>query len=386
MRILVAAGGTGGHIYPALAVVAQLRSTSAADLELRWIGGHRGLEQEIVPRAGLRLERLWLRSLRTVNVSLPTLLDPVRLLASMPQALALLLRRRPDVIYSTGGYVAIPVLAAAALLRIPALLWEGNQVPGRSVRAIAGLARARSVAFSATQPQLPAPTYVTGTPIRDVSQLDPVEARTRLGLPPDLPVLLVFGGSQAVRRLNEAMADALGDLVERCAVVHISGAGAYAQAESLRQSLAPAMRARYRPFAFLHEDMGAALAAADLLVGRAGSSTLAEAAAAGLPMIVIPYPHAAAHQRANAAELVEAGGALMVDDETLGGDTLREACDLLFDPRLAAMAAAARRVGRPGAATVTAQLLLALAAGDALPPEDRVEAMTRQTAPQTVAS
>jgi len=232
---------------------------------------------------------------------------------------------------------------------------------------------------------LPAPTFVTGTPIRDISHIDPAEARVRLGLPADLPMLLVFGGSQAVRRLNEAMTDAIADLVERCAVVHITGSGAYAQAEALRQTLAAPLRGRYRPFAFLHEDMDAALAAADLLVGRAGSSTLAEAATAGLPMIVVPYPHAAAHQRANATELVEAGGAILVEDEAFDGDMLRRAADLLFDDRLKEMASAARSVGRPGAAPATVHLLDALAARSALPPEGGVEAMTRvASASQTI--
>ena len=281
---------------------------------MRWIGGRRGLEQEIVPRAGLKLERLWLRSLRTVDLSIPTLLDPLRLLASVPQAMAMLLHRRPDVIYSTGGYVAIPVLAAAALLRIPTLLWEGNQIPGRSVQVSAPLARVRTVSYERTRDRLPAPTYVTGTPIRGVRGLDRAAARARLELSPELPVMLVFGGSQAVRRLNDAIADAIADLVERCSVIHVTGVSAYAQAEALRAGLPAARQERYRPFAFLYEDMDAAIVAADLLVGRAGSSTLAEAAANGLPMIVIPYPHAAAHQRANAAELVDAGGAILVDD------------------------------------------------------------------------
>jgi UDP-N-acetylglucosamine--N-acetylmuramyl-(pentapeptide) pyrophosphoryl-undecaprenol N-acetylglucosamine transferase len=121
--------------------------------------------------------------------------------------------------------------------------------------------------------------------------------------------------------------------------------------------------------------MDAALLAADLLVGRAGSSTLAEASAAGLPMIVVPYPHAAAHQRANAAEMVDAGAALLVDDADLDGDTLRQACDLLFDDRLAAMAEAARSVGRPGAAVASAELLVALAKGEPLPAQSELDAI-----------
>lgn len=379
MRILIAAGGTGGHIYPALAITSQL-ATRQPDLELHWIGGHRGLEGDLVPSAGLRLERLWLRSLRTVDASLDTLLDPLRLLASLPQAAWKLLRWRPDAIYTTGGYVAIPVLAAAALLRIPSLLWEGNQVPGRSVRLSARLATVRAVSFAGTRDRLPPPTYLTGTPIRAIGPMDREEAAQRLGIPTGLPVLLVFGGSQSVRRLDEAMAAAVGDLVERCVVVHITGPDSFARAVALRDSLPAERQERYRPFAFLHEDMAAALSAADLLVGRAGSSTLAEAAAAGLPMIVVPYPHAAAHQRANAAELVEAGGARLVADEDLDGARLRQAADLFGGPDLAVMAAAARSLGRPGAAAVTADLLIALADGTALPEADVLERRTR-TAP-----
>ena len=354
-------------------------STLHPDLEVRWLGGRRGLEQDIVPAAGLRLDRLWLRSLRTVDASVDTLLDPLRLLASVPQAVVHLMRWRPDVVYTTGGYVAIPVLVAAALLRIPSLLWEGNRVPGRSVRLVARLASVRSVTYAGAQAHLPRPSYVTGTPIRDIRGLEPGAARRRLGLPDGLPVLLVFGGSQAVRRIDEAMADAIGDLVERCVVVHITGPGAYAQAEARRDSLPEPVRERYRPFAFLHEDMDAALAAADLLVGRAGSSTLAEAAAAGLPMIVVPYPHAADHQRANAIDLVSSGAARLVEDEDLDGDTLRDAADLLGDKeRLAAMAAAARSVGRPGATAATAVLVEALAARAELPAAEGFEARTRE--------
>jgi UDP-N-acetylglucosamine--N-acetylmuramyl-(pentapeptide) pyrophosphoryl-undecaprenol N-acetylglucosamine transferase len=374
LRIVIAAGGTGGHIYPALAVLAQLRDR-LPELELRWIGGRRGLEADIVPAAGLPLDRLWLRSLRTVDASANTILDPLRLLASVPQALVKLARWRPDVVYTTGGYLAIPVLAAAALLRIPSLLWEGNRIPGRSVRLSARLASARTVSFAATRDRLPAPTFVTGTPIRDLVSGDKAGARARLGLPADVPVLLVFGGSQSVRRLNDAIADAIADLVERCTVVHITGSVGIAEAEALRSRLPAVRRDRYRPFEFLHRDMDAALAAADLLVGRAGSSTLAEAAAAGLPMIVVPYPHAAAHQQANAAEMVDAGAAELVVDEDLDGDTLRRAGELLFDDRLPAMAAAAHSVGRPMAALASVRLLELLAARRPLPTQAQLDAM-----------
>jgi UDP-N-acetylglucosamine--N-acetylmuramyl-(pentapeptide) pyrophosphoryl-undecaprenol N-acetylglucosamine transferase len=379
MRITVAAGGTGGHIYPALAVVRRLSATRA-DVVVDWVGGHRGLERDLVPHAGLPLTRLWLRSLRSVDLSLATLTDPLRLLASVPQALLALRRSRPDVIYLTGGYVAIPVLVAAAILRIPTLLWEGNRLAGRSVRATARLASLRAVTFEGTREQLPEPTFVTGTPIRDVGDRDRAAARERLDLPLDDDLLLVFGGSQASRRLNTAVSEAVGELVARCTVLHITGAEGLAAAEADRDALPHAVRERYRPIAFLERDMDAALASADLLVGRAGSSTIAEAAAFGLPLVVVPYPHAAAHQRANAAQAVAAGGAVLVADEAFDGTTLLRAADLLHDPRIEAMRAAARSLARPGAAEATVQLLEALAERRALPTPAGVEALTREAA------
>jgi UDP-N-acetylglucosamine:LPS N-acetylglucosamine transferase len=362
-----------------LAVVRRL-ARAHPDAEVRWVGGRRGIERELVPAAGLPLARLWLRSLRTVDLSLNTLADPLRLIGSVPQALALLARTRPDVVYATGGNVTIPVLVAAAALRIPSLLWEGNRHAGRSVRATAGLATARAVTYAATGEALPEPTYVTGTPTRELASLQRADARRRLALPDGLPVVLVFGGSQYVRRLNDAVRDALADVVERCAILHITGSEGLASAEASRAALPEALRSRYRPVAFLDRDMDAALVAADLLIGRAGSSSLAEAAVLGLPMVVVPYPHAAAHQKANAAEMVRAGGAILVADEDFDGAALRRAVDLLDGPDLERMRAASRSLGRPGAAEATMRLLEALAERRALPAPAGLEAIAREAA------
>jgi UDP-N-acetylglucosamine--N-acetylmuramyl-(pentapeptide) pyrophosphoryl-undecaprenol N-acetylglucosamine transferase len=362
-----------------LAVVRRLSATRA-DVAVDWIGGHRGLERDLVPGAGLPLTRLSLRSLRTVDLSIATILDPLRLIVSVPQAILALRRLRPDVIYLTGGYVAIPVLAAAAILRIPTLLWEGNRLAGRSVRATARLATLRAVTFDGTREQLPEPLFVTGTPIREVGDRDRSAARARLALRSDEDVILVFGGSQASRRLNTAVSEALSELVTRCTVLHITGAEGIDAAEVGREALPVAVRDRYRPIAYLETDMDAALASADLLVGRAGSSTIAEAAAFGLPLVVVPYPHAAAHQRANAAQVVEAGGALLIADEDFDGAALLRAADLLGQPRIEAMRAACLALARPGAAEATVQLLEALADRRALPTPAGVEALTREAA------
>jgi len=377
MRILIAAGGTGGHIYPALAVARSLHEQSA-DAEFRWLGGRRGLEAKLVPAAGYRLDRLWLRSLRTVELSVHTLLDPLRLAASQPQAMAILARWRPKVIFTTGGYLAIPVLAAAAALRIPSVLWEGNLIAGRSVRATASLASAIALSFEETATSLPGRTLVTGTPIRSFAGLEKRAAKAALGLPADMPTLLVFGGSQAVRRLNDAVSEALPQLIESVSLVHVAGNGGYAPALAQQSALPAERRRRYRPFRYLGDEMSQALVAADMLVGRAGSSTLAEAAALGLPMVVVPYPHAGAHQQRNAERLAEAGAARVVADRDFDAQSLLDAAALVADAsRLEAMRGAARGFGRPGAADAVAEIVLALAERRPLPSQAEVDRLAR---------
>jgi UDP-N-acetylglucosamine--N-acetylmuramyl-(pentapeptide) pyrophosphoryl-undecaprenol N-acetylglucosamine transferase len=304
--------------------------------------------------------------------------DPLRLLLSVPQAIALLLRRRPAVIFTTGGYLAIPVLIAAWLLRIPTLMWEGNLLAGRSVRATARLASALAVTFADTCDQLPGHCYPTGTPIRSFDGLRRDDARAALGLEMGRPCLLVFGGSQAVQRLNDAVLGALPALVERFSVIHVAGAAGLADADAAREALPPGVRDRYLPRAFMEAEMASALVAADLLVGRAGSSTLAEAAALGTPIVVVPYPHASGHQRANARLLAEVGAALLIADEDFDAAALGEVVRLLDDvPRLQRMRDAARTLGRPAAAEAVAELVVALAERRALPSRSAIEQLSR---------
>jgi UDP-N-acetylglucosamine--N-acetylmuramyl-(pentapeptide) pyrophosphoryl-undecaprenol N-acetylglucosamine transferase len=385
MRVLIAAGGTGGHIYPALAVARSLRARPDAP-ELVWVGGHRGLEASLVPAADIPLHRLAARSLRTTDADIHAILDPVRLGVSVPQATAHLARQRPAAVFTTGGYVAVPVLMAAAALRIPVVMWDGNVVPGRAVRATGRLASVLAVSFAATCRALASaapgrPCYVTGTPIRAIAEIDREEARERMDVPPGERVMLIFGGSQAVRRFNAAVAGALPRLVERVTVIHVTGDDAYAAALAARETLPAGVRAHYRPYPFLREEMLAALATADLVVGRAGASTLAEVTALGLPMIVVPYPHASGHQRANAAILAEAGAARIVEDEAFDADALVDAASLLEDPtRHVMMAAAARAMARPGAADAVAALVTATAARATLPDAATIERLARSGA------
>ncbi|HEX7949227.1 MAG TPA: UDP-N-acetylglucosamine--N-acetylmuramyl-(pentapeptide) pyrophosphoryl-undecaprenol N-acetylglucosamine transferase [Candidatus Limnocylindrales bacterium] len=375
MRLLIAGGGTGGHIYPALAVADALRRR-AAGADLAWVGGHRGLEALLVRESGIPLRRLALRSLRSVEADVHLVLDPVRLIASVPEALWILGRQRPAAIFTTGGYVAIPVVLAARILGIPVLLWEGNLRPGRSSRAIAGLVAAIAVSQAETCRALPrrAPCFETGTPIRDVGAVDRHAARVSLGLPDDARVVLVFGGSQAVRTFNDAVEAALPALLEGRHVIHVTGSDGYAAALATRERLPAEVRPHYRPEPFLRDAMTEALAAADLVVGRAGASTLAEVTALGLPMIVVPYPHAGGHQRANAAALAAAGAAELVEDERFDGPALLDGVRILDDPaRVAAMRTASREHGRPGAADAVADLLVSLARREPLPPAAAIE-------------
>jgi UDP-N-acetylglucosamine--N-acetylmuramyl-(pentapeptide) pyrophosphoryl-undecaprenol N-acetylglucosamine transferase len=374
MRLLIAGGGTGGHIFPALAVVSSLRRRPDAP-ELSWIGGRRGLERQLVPPTGIPLRLLLLRSLRSVERDVHLVLDPIRLALSVPQALWWLLRWRPAAVFTTGGYVAIPVLIVARLLRIPSLLWEGNVIPGRSVRATARLASALAVSFGATCRALPPsrPCFVTGTPIRDVRAVDRLAARASFGIPPGGRLVVIFGGSQAVRRFNDSVMAALPRLLERAHVIHLAGEDGAPAALAARDALPADLRDRYQPVDFLGERLLDALAAADLVVSRAGSSTLAEVSAFGLPFVVVPYPFAGAHQRANAAELVDAGAAMLVADEAFDAEALLEGVAILDDPaRHTAMAAAARERGRPGAADAVVEILLALAERRPLPSDESV--------------
>jgi UDP-N-acetylglucosamine--N-acetylmuramyl-(pentapeptide) pyrophosphoryl-undecaprenol N-acetylglucosamine transferase len=291
--------------------------------------------------------------------------------------------RRPAAIFTTGGYVAIPTLLAAAVLRIPSVLWDGNVTPGRSVRFVAPLATVLTVSHRETADALGhARSFVSGTPIRPTGGVDIDAARERFGARPGERILLVFGGSQVVRRFNEAVLGALPRLVARVRVVHVTGDAGYGPALAAREQLPDDVRDRYRPYPFLRDEMTAALAAADLAVVRAGASTLAEAAAFALPLVIVPYPHAAGHQRLNAELYARSGAAVLVEDEAFDADRLVEAAGLLAEPqRHAAMSAAARDLARPDAAEAVADLVLAIALREALPGAAEIEAVARGARP-----
>lgn len=365
MRCSISGGGTGGHVLPALAVARALLDARPG-AELTYVGGARGFERRLVAGDPLRermpYHELLVRSLRSGGRDVHLVLDPLRLAASVPQAAWLLGRIRPRVLFTTGGYLALPLVLAARALRIPALVWEGNVVPGRATRAVGRLATRVAVSFPPTLELFDERAFVSGTPIRSFAGADRATARAAFGVGVDDRLLLAFGGSQAVARFSGAILGALERLAGEWHVIHITGEAGLAEATAARDRLPPPLRDRYRPEAFLTDRMTDALVAADLVLGRAGSSTCAEVAAVGVASILVPYPHAGAHQRANAAYLAEQGAALLVADEELDPDRLAAlAAELRDDDRRGAMAAAARALGQPEAASILADELIRLA-------------------------
>jgi UDP-N-acetylglucosamine--N-acetylmuramyl-(pentapeptide) pyrophosphoryl-undecaprenol N-acetylglucosamine transferase len=321
-------------------------------------------------RADLPYHELVVRSLRSAGVSVHTVLDPARLAASVPQAWWLLGRLRPAALFTTGGYLALPLVLAARSRRIPTLVWEGNVQPGRATRAIGSWATRVAVSFPPTLDAFGGNAFVSGTPIRSFAGVDRTAARHALGIGPDDRLLLVFGGSQAVARLSAALTGALPQLLADWHVLHVAGDSGMAAAGAARQALPDEMRPRYTAEPFLTDRMAEALVAADLVVGRAGSSTCAEITAVGVASILVPYPFAGAHQRYNANFLAEEGAAVVVPDDELTADRLvAEAAPLVDAGRRGTMADAARGLGRPDAARALADELLAMAEGGPLPSE-----------------
>jgi len=349
-------------VYPALAVARAVRD-ARPDVDLSYIGGARGLENQLVAaELDLPYHRLTVRSLRSAARDIHLVLDPLRLAASAPQAYVLLGRLRPAAIFTSGGYLAVPLVAAARARGIPTLVWEGNVMPGRATRAVGRLASRVAVSFPPTLAAFGAKGFVSGTPIRSFVGIDRATARRSFGVTDTDRLLLVFGGSQAVARFNAALGEALPRLVDDWRVLHLAGVGGMDAALAARERLPAEQRERYAVEPFLTDRMAYALVAADLVVGRAGSSTCAELAAVGVASILVPYPYAGAHQRLNAAWLAEQGAAVAVPDQELDGPRLvAEATALRDDDRRSAVAEAARKLGRPDAARRLAEELLALA-------------------------
>jgi UDP-N-acetylglucosamine--N-acetylmuramyl-(pentapeptide) pyrophosphoryl-undecaprenol N-acetylglucosamine transferase len=333
------------------------------------VGSEGGVEASLVARAAIPFASISAAGLRGRS-PLGVASAGIKLARGFRQARRLVAEFRPDVVLVTGGYVCAPVVWAAWLARVPVCIYLPDIEPGLAIRFLARFARRVAVTAAASLRFFrPGQAVVTGYPVRQgLFGRDRVAARDSLGLTrsaeagTDMPVLLVFGGSQGAHRINAAIVAEIAALLDAAEVIHVTGHRDIEWVRSRRAALPEASQRRYHIHEYLDETMLDALAAADLAVARAGASTLGELPAVGLPAVLVPYPYAGAHQWANARFLVGAGGAVAVADETVEADLVSIVLDLLADrERRLAMARAMRGLARPDAAARIAHELRALA-------------------------
>jgi UDP-N-acetylglucosamine--N-acetylmuramyl-(pentapeptide) pyrophosphoryl-undecaprenol N-acetylglucosamine transferase len=360
---LIAGGGTGGHLTPVLAVAQELRRTDPGG-EVLIVGRRGGVAERLVTEAGFRLA-----TLRISGLDIRSVTSVARFTAQLPAAVRDARRTirsfRADVVVGGAGYVSVPVVLAARSLRVPVALLEQNALPGRATRALAPGARVVAAAFEQTAQRLPRARVVhTGNPIR-----------AEVLATPDRPLgercerVLVMGGSQGARRINRAVAGCVETLLRGhplLRITHQTGALDAAGMTAASAALPADVRDRWVVLPFI-EDVGAAIAAADVVLMRAGGSSLAECAALGRPMILVPYPHAGDHQRFNAAPYVAAGAATVIPDDECSPERVQEELARLIDDpaEWRRMAAASRASGRRDAAPRIAELIGELVAGPA---------------------
>ncbi len=360
MRAILAGGGTGGHVIPALAIANELKKSYAA--EVLFIGTARGIENRLVPAAGYPLRLVRVGALK--NVSLMT---RAKTAFDLPRAVwdagRMLNEFAPDVVIGVGGYASGPAMLAAVVKHIPTLAFEPNVVPGFANRVVARFVSGAAVHFEETAKYF-RHAEVTGVPVRqaffDIAVLD---NKKRGGT----PTLLVFGGSQGAHAINDAMIRCLPELRRQAPGIHIihqTGECDYNDALTAYRSLFESGLGEPAEVSKFIEDMPSAFARADLVVCRSGASTVAEITAAGKPAIFVPFPRAADdHQRVNAEALAREGAAVVVEESKLEGVWLAETIAALLNdpPRLQAMSEAARSLAHPNAARDIAAMAVGVA-------------------------
>jgi UDP-N-acetylglucosamine--N-acetylmuramyl-(pentapeptide) pyrophosphoryl-undecaprenol N-acetylglucosamine transferase len=358
MRVIIAGGGTGGHVIPALAIAGVLKSMYQA--EICFVGTARGMETRLVPQAGYALELIEVGQLNRVSLA-----TKLKTLAALPLSIVhcmrMLHRRRPQVVVGVGGYASGPAMLAALVQRVPTLAFEPNAVPGMANRLIGKRISAAAVNFAPTLAYF-RNAEVTGIPVRGEF----------FGLPPrppqSAPRLLVMGGSQGARALNQRMpeiARELLDSVPGLTILHQAGTR-HAETTEAAYAASGAAADRWRVQAFL-EDMPSQFAASDLILARSGASTVAELAASGKPSLLVPFPQAADdHQRKNAEVLVEGGAAKLLLEQDMTCPALVQALSGLLSDRdkLREMAACALTFAHPRAAARIAEMVAAIAKGN----------------------
>src|SRR5215470_9085916 len=353
MRVLIAAGGTGGHIYPGIAVAQEIMRRDA-NAKVRFVGTARGLESRLVPQAGFELTLIDSSRLKNVNLA-----ARVRGLAMLPKSflstLSLLKQFKPDVVVGAGGYVSGPVVLTAALTKCPTLVMESNALPGWTNRVLARFVDRAAVSFEEALPFFRGKAVVTGNPVRrEFFEIPPKQRE------PGKFSLLVFGGSQGARAINEAVIAALPRLKELPVELRIKHQTGPADFEKVKAAYAAAGWGERGDVRSYIDNMMADFAEADLVLCRAGATTTAELIAAGKASIMVPFPFAADdHQRKNAEALQAAGAARMILQEDLSGDSLAaEIAKLVQAPQeLNGMEEASRRLAHGDAAAAAVDMI-----------------------------
>jgi UDP-N-acetylglucosamine--N-acetylmuramyl-(pentapeptide) pyrophosphoryl-undecaprenol N-acetylglucosamine transferase len=358
LSVLIAGGGTGGHLYPGIAVARALLAR-VPDAQVTFVGTATGIESRVIPREGFTLDVI--RSAGLKGKSLPSLARGLSLLpASALDAWQVITRRRPSVAIGVGGYSSGPVVALAALRGIPTLLMEQNAVPGLTNRLLSSLVTAAAVTYNESLALFGRKAFVAGNPVRP--EFFGEEAYAEHSSPPGAARVLVFGGSQGAHAINVAMVEAAPRLAAAAPAVAITHQSGERDLEMVRDGYRRAgLEARVEPFLFA---MDREMKAADLVVCRSGATTLAELTAAARPSILIPFPGATDdHQRRNAEALAKVGAAKMLDQRELTGERL--ATEILAlsanEVERRRMGQAAARLARPDAAKVIVDRILELA-------------------------
>jgi UDP-N-acetylglucosamine--N-acetylmuramyl-(pentapeptide) pyrophosphoryl-undecaprenol N-acetylglucosamine transferase len=368
-RLVIAGGGTGGHVLPAIAVIEELRRRDAVG-DLLWIGSETGVEGDAARDAGIPFATIPTGKLRRY-FSLQTSVDALRVPLGVVQARRRLRQFQPDVVFSSGGFVSVPTVLAARGVA-PVLTHEQTAILGLANRINARFAAALALSYPETEPVARgrAPRVViSGNPVRaGLRDGDRARGFTRRCFDPNLPLVYVTGGARGASPINQRVEALLPDLLERCQILHQTGPASanddLTRLSKARERWPDRFQARYQPVAFVRDELADVYAAATLVVGRAGAGTIAELAYVGLPSVLIPLPGAGGdEQTRNAHVLADRGAAVLLPQSQATPDRLRAVLFDLLDhaDRLAGMAAAARSVGRDDAASRLADLLLELA-------------------------
>jgi UDP-N-acetylglucosamine--N-acetylmuramyl-(pentapeptide) pyrophosphoryl-undecaprenol N-acetylglucosamine transferase len=350
---------------PTQAGQANAGPASPEELQVLWVGGIGGMEADLVKREGIRYEAIPAAGLHGVGVNaIPGNLW--QLSRGFFASRRILRRFRPDVLFFTGGFMAIPMALAARLSRrAKSLLYIPDIEPGMALNTIARFSDCITLTVEesgAFFPKHPA-KVVTGYPVRPgLDEWTDEQARSFFALEEQLPVLLVFGGSRGARSINRALVVALPELLREMQVIHITGKLDWQMMEQARTGLPSEKLNRYRPYPFLYDEIGAAMRLADLVLARAGGSTLGELPLFGLPAILVPYPYAWRYQQVNASYLVKQGAAEVIEDTQLAEKIVPVVRGLMADQaKRAQMSAAMRSLSRPEASVQIASLLTELA-------------------------